>query len=337
MERPSIPGSGLELPVLGADLAASLPAGPGGLRSVWATALVGRLVTQGVTFLDVGAIEAAEPIEHVVGGASGPGTPVPLCIAAPIPPTVPARIGGRPSPLRPAETPATDAEPVIEHVLAEMRRISSRCGRPAPDIVWVDPAELPALREGGGSALPDLTPLAGRPIVWGVRSPGRIPSPATAEAWIVAGVRVLAFPVHLLNAASAVGAAAAVEALGARVIALDPHGGGRLDGRLFGLRSTAPIAPPGRPLDPAALRRLAGPVLELAFLTEHRDRSLGEAALQFALGVPGVVAVEAAFADPGDVEGWTAALGRTPLRDDERRRVIEIAETRASRWRDGTS
>lgn len=106
----------------------------------------------------------------------------------------------------------------------------------------------------------------------------------------------------------------------ARLLARDPFAGGRLDGTRFAA-TTALGGPSAGPVDVRRLHAEFDPVVRLGFLTEHRRRTLAQAALQFVLGRPWVVATCIPLPEPERFEeilGWDTA---PPLDSEDRRRL----------------
>ena len=158
-----------------------------------------------------------------------------------------------------------------------------------------------------------------------MRLEGPLPDPIRPDALVEAGVRVFGVPFHLLNASDLAPWVDHVVRLGARVVSLDPHADGLLNGgRLAapgGLTRTAPSAA----LDWKALRASWEAISRLAFLTRGKRRTLGQAALQFVLDVPGVISALVPIRDPTRLAEWRAALDRPPLTEAERNEVLHSA------------
>ncbi len=105
-----------------------------------------------------------------------------------------------------------------------------------------------------------------------------------------------------------------------RVIARDPFARGRLDGRRLG----ASLSDRRPDVGPTAFRTLQGelaPILDLAYLTSDRRRSLPEAALEYVLAFPWVATT---VLDPPIPRGVLERRSRgdgTPFSATERRRL----------------
>ncbi|MCI4340688.1 MAG: hypothetical protein L3J73_05435, partial [Thermoplasmata archaeon] len=69
------------------------------------------------------------------------------------------------------------------------------------------------------------------------------------------------------------------------------------------------------------VRREWAPVLALGFLTEGHRRTLAQAAVQYLLGVPGVVGVVVPLTDPAAAVAIGGALSAPPLSDEDRARI----------------
>jgi aryl-alcohol dehydrogenase-like predicted oxidoreductase len=101
------------------------------------------------------------------------------------------------------------------------------------------------------------------------------------------------------------------------VLLTNPHADGRLDGQWLSDGLATPSRSP-HPVDFAELERAYSPVLALGFLTEHRRRTLPQAAMAFAFALGAVPSVRfrdlaqvEAFGNPDQVEPLTdAELGR---------------------------
>lgn len=111
-----------------------------------------------------------------------------------------------------------------------------------------------------------------------------------------------------------------VERTYAHLIARDPFSDGRLDGSRFAAATT--LSRPGT--GPVELRRLQAdfdPVIALGFLTQHRQRTLAQAALRYALDWRWVVTTVIPLPAPerfGEIFGFASSA---PFSDEERTRL----------------
>ena len=106
-------------------------------------------------------------------------------------------------------------------------------------------------------------------------------------------------------------------------LGLDPFAGGRLDGSRFG--GTAGERRPDLP--PPTVRELHrefDPVVRLGFLTESRQRTLAQAALQFLYYWPWVSSVLVPLPSPERLLELVDAAQRPPLTDHEIERVLAL-------------
>jgi len=166
----------------------------------------------------------------------------------------------------------------------------------------------------------------GRARSWGLGHGARAPSPEGVQRWLALGPDWVRLPLHLLSTPDARSAVAEAARLDVPVVVDDPFAAGALNGRLL---REGRVAPPGAvgPMDLARVRSEWGPVVALGFLTADRDRTLGQAALQFALGTPGVVTV---LTDAPDAAEFVALarLGEVPPLSAELRRRVEAGMER---------
>ncbi len=104
----------------------------------------------------------------------------------------------------------------------------------------------------------------------------------------------------------------------------DPLAGGRLDGSRF--RPDPLGAGPGvAPVRLSELEREARPVLSLAFLTTGTDRTLAQAAVQFATRWPWVAAVLLPLPSPERLAELVGSGSVSPLDDAEVERIVGAA------------
>jgi len=103
-------------------------------------------------------------------------------------------------------------------------------------------------------------------------------------------------------------------------LARDPFAGGRLDGTRAAVSGV--LRGPGT--GPVRLRELQaefGPVLRLGFLTEHRRRTMAQAAIRYAAHWSWVGSVLAPLPTSDRLEEVLGSFGTPPLSDEEIRRV----------------
>ncbi len=156
-------------------------------------------------------------------------------------------------------------------------------------------------------------------VSWGFGYPD-VPSKERVEEDASCGPAWLRFPFGPIAPPSADDAIEVARRAGIPVVASDPFARGRLDGsRLRGSPLDTSARP--APADWAEVRGTWAPVLALGFLTERRERTLPQAALQYVLGTPGVLAVLVPAADPAALLESSAALTRIGLSRDERARI----------------
>jgi hypothetical protein len=103
--------------------------------------------------------------------------------------------------------------------------------------------------------------------------------------------------------------------------ALDPFAEGRLDGSAFG-SSIAGRRPDSPPRSVRELHREFDPVLRLGFLTESRERTLSQAALQFVLAWHWVTSVLIPLPSPETLEEILDASEAPPLTETEIERAL---------------
>jgi aryl-alcohol dehydrogenase-like predicted oxidoreductase len=137
-----------------------------------------------------------------------------------------------------------------------------------------------------------------------------------------AGAGFLVLPSNLLDHRLADGAERLVRGRGASLVITDPHARGALDGSF--LRGS-PISdgPSTRFEKWETLGRRLQPVTRLGFLTIDHHRTLIQAAVQFAVGLPGVASVLVRPTDRETLEESLSAMSRPPLTVDDRRRIDE--------------
>jgi aryl-alcohol dehydrogenase-like predicted oxidoreductase len=137
------------------------------------------------------------------------------------------------------------------------------------------------------------------------------PEPSVDVGPIVAlGTRVVSIPVNLLQGDLWDAALAACDEHRVAVVVRDPFAGGRLDGSLI---RQGPFEQGPSPLRIRQLRSQFAPVLGLEFLTRDRQRTLAQAAIQFALGFPAVATVLVGAGGPREVDDALVAPTRPPL------------------------
>ncbi len=211
-------------------------------------------------------------------------------------------------------------------IRAAIERSRRRLDGRTPSLVWLEADAVPALEAADvRRALEETTAAAEPGEAWGVRFESAPPDPQTLSKLLGLGVRSYAFPVHLLNSAASVPIAQAIGERRGRVLALDVHAGGRLNGqRLLGPLGSTPPGPL-RPMDLASLRKELLPVTQLGFLTRDRSRTLAQAAIQFVLGLPDVLAAVVPISDPSRLEEWTHAEARPPLTRSDREEVLRLS------------
>jgi hypothetical protein len=155
---------------------------------------------------------------------------------------------------------------------------------------------------------------------WGIGHDDRIPSPELLRHEASLEPHWVRLPLHPLAFPPARSAVAEARRLGLPVLADDPFARGSLNGRMLREGRYA-RAGASRPLDIAAVRSEWGPVISLGFLTEGGRRTLGQAALQFVLGTPGVVGVLTDAPDAAELSEIGRLRDLPPLGEEARRRV----------------
>ncbi len=118
------------------------------------------------------------------------------------------------------------------------------------------------------------------------------------------------------------------------LFARDPFDAGRLDGR----RLTDTVGPRRPGSGPVRLRELEqefAPVLALGYLTEGRRRTLTQAAIQYALGWPGVCCVLVPLPPPERLDEVLAAESTPPLSEEELARLAVATGRGSEVARDG--
>jgi aryl-alcohol dehydrogenase-like predicted oxidoreductase len=106
-------------------------------------------------------------------------------------------------------------------------------------------------------------------------------------------------------------------------LAHDPFAGGRLDGTAIGA-AAGDRRPDSPPRSVRELHLEFDPVLRFEFLTRSHDRTLAEAALQFVLRWPWVTSVLVPLPSPERFDGLLRALNAPPLTDPELERVFAL-------------
>jgi hypothetical protein len=149
------------------------------------------------------------------------------------------------------------------------------------------PAEIVRLRDGAVEAERSSAPSV---ETVGIRFRDLGAAEAGAVQGIEQGARWVSFPGHLLEAGRVRRLVERTRAAGGHALMTDPHAGGRLDGRWLSAGVLDHPGPP-RPMELAELQRQYAPVLPLGFLTSGRRRTLGQAAVAFALTVGAVPAI----------------------------------------------
>ncbi len=330
------PRTGLEaaLPALLAAVPDAFTVGLSPAEDRTGHALLAHCVAAGIDTFDCGpAVVAAQAEEFFSGVFGGVGSLPRVCSTLtgepPGPPVLSAlseRIGrGRDEATSPfGPDPRLWPNEAREATARSARRLQ----RARLSLAWLDDGALPALRDPAVRRALDETVEAGAPEEgWGVRFETAPPDLETLEGLLALGVRRFAFPVHLLNAALALPAVELVRGAQGAVVGLDVHAGGRLNGLRFdGALGRQSHGPP-RVVDFATLKAELAPVTQLGFLTRGQARTLGQAAIQFVLGIPGIVAVVVPIADPSRLREWTAWSERPGLTQEDRRKVADLAET----------
>lgn len=110
---------------------------------------------------------------------------------------------------------------------------------------------------------------------------------------------------------------------GAALIAHDPFAGGRLDGSRFEDQARLP-GPGAGPADVRRLHEEFDPVLRLGFLTQGHRRTLAQAALQFVLEWSWVVTAVVPLPSPERFDEILGYASRSPLTEDEIRRIGSV-------------
>ena len=136
------------------------------------------------------------------------------------------------------------------------------------------------------------------------------------------------FPFHLLSPPEADGAVEECRRASVPLVSSDPFADGRLDGSRL---SSSPLEVSGRPRpsDWAELQRDWAPVLSLGFLTEGGRRTLPQAAVDFALGTPGVSGAIVSAPDPETLRGFGPISPASALTRVERTRIEALRRKRA--------
>lgn len=327
LERRTVGRSGISVSVLGVPVERLLSSSPTSDDDPSAAAAINLLRNSGVTYFDAGPPSSAS--ERFLGDALGPDGAVTVECGVTL--SGESEFGSAPSPaFAPPALAAGHRQPSAfgprpdgwaEELNDALHRARDRLRRPRIEIAWIDLTDAHILAEPAVIAAIKEAQRDHRVGAWGIRSVDSTPESSLVATAVTAGVDALAMPLHLLNAPEVAGLAAAVHLAGASVIGVDPHATGRLDGQL--LRDGALLARPGppRPVIWSELRRELEPVARLGLLTSGRRRTLGQAALQYVLGTPGVASVLPDWRDPARFAEWLEAMTREPLTDIERRAV----------------
>jgi hypothetical protein len=217
----------------------------------------------------------------------------------------------------------SEALPLSDAHLFLLDSVRPPPGRPAR---WED---LDALRESHGSILGRPFDLLLVPTGPNVRDAAQLGESAVREGiartWgfeldpepsvdlgpiIAQGAHVVSIPLNLLYGDRWDAALGACAEHHVAVVVRDPFAAGRLDGSLI---RQGPFEQGPSPLRIRQLRSQFAPVFGLEFLTRDRQRTLAQAAIQFALTFPAVVTVLVGAGGPREVDDALAAPSRPPL------------------------
>lgn len=327
LERRVVGRSGLSVSVLGVPVERLLPTSFAAGEDPTAAAALNLLRNSGVTYFDAGPPSSTS--ERFLGEALPSDVPVTVecgvTLSGELDPGSTPSAGFVPPSLGPGhrQPSAFGARPDewSAELDAAVRRARNRLRRPRIDIAWLEVSDAHILSEPAVVGSMNQARRDHRVAAWGIRSVESTPDSSLVGTAVRAGVDAVAMPFHLLNAPAVAGLVAGVQMAGASVICFDPHASGRLDGQL--LRDGALLERPGppRPVVWSELRRELEPVARLGFLTSGRRRTLGQAALQYAVGTAGVASVLPDWRDPARFAEWLDAVRREPLSEGERRAV----------------
>ena len=315
--------------VLGARIATALSVGVSPTQDVVGVALLRRALEVGIGFFDTGPASLSAASEELAALAF-PETSSDIAYASTLtgerplwagipaanpalgsPPGGPSAFGADP------RAWANEADGAVERALTRLHRSEL-------SIAWIESSDVRVLRDPRTRSRLDTNPRVG---AWGVRFLSGPPEVGSVQELLSMGIRLFGFEFHLLNAAGTHDIVATIAAGGAALIDLDPHADGRLNGRLLSGLSTRAGATPPRPTDWGTLRSRLEPVTRLGFLTEGRQRSLAQAALQYALGSEGVVSALVEIDDPRSLLDWVRSPQTPALTPRERHEVEDRARS----------
>ncbi len=328
---PGAPGDGPERrrgPLYGGRVPDAFTPGSAPEDDLLGQATVRLALRSGVSVLDSGDVTTAAPAEELVARALSDGGRSPE-----IHTTLCGEPGELPEPFRPGGRPPGPATPGplgqdptrwASDLDAALERAYRRLRPHAPTLVWLPASALSGLGEPKVRSALNGWVASGRVGAWGVRFEQTPPEPETLLALIGRDARAFAFPFHLLNADVALPAVRTAARAGARIVALDAHAGGRLNGLRFAGPLARPVAGGSPVTDFELLRAELEPITRLGFLTQNRQRTLAQAALQFVLQTGGVEAAILPLSDPRRIEEWTRALERPALSPEEQTRVEHL-------------
>lgn len=283
-----LPGSGRTVSPIGLAVRALLPARAGTTPDPVASSVIARAFALGVRVFDVSAGRSTATAQRWVGGlaARDPGS---LFVLSPIG----------------ADAARAPRELLRPELLDAQRRLG---GHPV-DLLLVQRSmlDLPPLREALDRARAD-----GAIGDWGVALPPGPTGLAEARRGLVQGARSVRLPLNLLDRSPGEEILDLVADAGGATFVTDPHAQGLLDGSL--VRSGAPTAL--RPTDGPALARQFAPVRGLAYLTASKERTLPQAAVQYAISRPSVVCALLDLSEPDQLETLVAATELPPLSSD---------------------
>ncbi|HYK92629.1 MAG TPA: hypothetical protein VEY07_01120 [Thermoplasmata archaeon] len=316
---------GFTLPALGARVWDAVRAGGPPAADPLAVALVRRALDAGLSLLDAGPAEVSPATEGLIAlGLHGRSSPVQVNV------TLCGEVGSD----RPPGGHAADARSLIprdgvlgpdparwgDDLSAAITRALHRLQRDQISIGWLDAGALPASRDAQVRRRLDEEPRLGS---WGIRFDGAPPDPAMLVELAGLGIPFFGLELHLLNAGLGRSWLEALHQLGATVVDLDPHAGGRLNGAVLRRGPLGAAFHESRPEEWSLVRTRLQPVTRLGYLTQRTGRTLAQAAIRYALDLPAVRCALLTVDEPTVLPEWLNGPGVPALSVEELRRLEE--------------
>ncbi|MCI4364092.1 MAG: aldo/keto reductase [Thermoplasmata archaeon] len=273
------------------------------MASTLRAGLLEHAFRQGVNLLDLSSSREPQAAETLVGALRS--QPEGLVVLS--------RLPAGPSDPRPEQWSEV-------HLRRAVTAAAKRLRRPKLDLLAMDLTEFQTARRADAVATLDALVREGALGGVAVRLPRGGMDPREVDRLLSEHVATFLAPWSLLEREAEHDLLPRLGSVGGRLLALDPHSGGALDGRRA-LSSPFDRAPGEPPPDLAELRRQMAPVLALGFLTSGRRRTLVEAAIRFALDPREVAAALCPLVDPKLTEAICGFERSAPFTSEERHRL----------------